>query len=238
MVRIDHVMGLWRQFWVPDNMSAREGAYVSYPSRELLAIVALESARAGALVVGEDLGTVPDEVRPEMAARGMLSSTVFWFERSADGGFVWPSAHKAQSLASMNTHDLPTMAGWWLGRDLTSDAAVEQRTRDRENLLHMVNEYLSDTPAESASDAPFSPEESAALLVLTTHEVLLESDRDLLGRFVAAVHQLLCTSGATLVSLSLDDLVLETEQVNRPGVSLAEYRSWSRKMTAAPWARG
>ncbi|MEO7557397.1 MAG: 4-alpha-glucanotransferase [Acidimicrobiales bacterium] len=110
-LRIDHVMGLFRLFWLPDGADPADGAYVRYPATDLLDIVALESARAGVTIVGEDLGTVEDEVRAELHHRGLLSYRVAWFE--PDPPARWPE----QALATLTTHDLPTVAGLWEGTD-------------------------------------------------------------------------------------------------------------------------
>lgn len=110
-LRIDHVMGLFRLWWVPDDGSAADGGYLRYPSEDLLDIVALESARAGAVVVGEDLGTVEDAVRESLAEHGMLSYRLLWFED--DDPADWPEL----AMAAVTTHDLPTVAGLWAGAD-------------------------------------------------------------------------------------------------------------------------
>jgi 4-alpha-glucanotransferase len=111
-LRIDHVMGLFRLFWVPPDHSPADGAYVRYPGRELLDILALESVRAGCWIVGEDLGTVEDGVRADLADRGVLSYRVLWFEPGPVREFP------RQSFAVCTTHDLPTIAGLWSGHDL------------------------------------------------------------------------------------------------------------------------
>ncbi len=130
-LRIDHVMGLFRLWWVPPGSSAADGAYVRYPSADLLDIVALESHRAGAVVVGEDLGTVEPGVRETLAERGLLSYRLLWFEDDVPAD--WP----AGSMAAVTTHDLPTVAGLWSGADLaeqrelgTGDDADLARGRD------------------------------------------------------------------------------------------------------------
>ncbi|HEY7873926.1 MAG TPA: 4-alpha-glucanotransferase [Actinomycetota bacterium] len=111
-LRIDHVMGLFRLYWLPEGVSPADGTYVRYPHDDLLGIVALESERAGAYVIGEDLGTVEDNVRDEMGARRMLSYKLGWFEdRPAD-------QYPELALAAMTNHDLPTVAGVWTGADL------------------------------------------------------------------------------------------------------------------------
>ena len=111
-LRIDHVMGLFRLFWIPDGCSPQEGAYVRFPGTELVDVVALESARAGVLVVGEDLGTVEDHVRDHLRDRGILSCRLVWFEPGP------PESFPPLSLAAVTTHDLPTIAGVWTGADL------------------------------------------------------------------------------------------------------------------------
>lgn len=119
-LRIDHVLGLFRLFWIPPGGTAAEGAYVQMPSRELLDILALESVRAGAFIVGEDLGTVGEGVREELDARDLLRYQVFWFEQ--DPVERWTS----KALASVSTHDLPTVAGVWTGDDARMQAALGQ----------------------------------------------------------------------------------------------------------------
>ena len=137
-LRIDHVMGLFRLWWVPEGTSAAEGAYVRYPFKDLLDIVALECHRAGAYAVGEDLGTVEDRVRTELHDRGVLSYRLLWFEEEA------PSAFPVQALAAVTTHDLPTVAGLWTGADLAHQRAIgvepnEEATHGlRERLAHLV----------------------------------------------------------------------------------------------------
>jgi 4-alpha-glucanotransferase len=117
-LRIDHVMGLFRLFWVPRGRTPHDGAYVRYPADDLLAIVALESQRAGAIVVGEDLGTVEAGVRERLAEHAILSYRVVWFEPEP------PERYPELALAAVTTHDLPTIAGLWTGADLEAQAAI------------------------------------------------------------------------------------------------------------------
>jgi 4-alpha-glucanotransferase len=117
-LRVDHVMGLFRLYWIPEGMPSRDGTYVRYPARDLLNILALESHRAGAYIIGEDLGTVEAVVREEMAARGMLSYRVMWFEESE------PRSYPPLALATVTNHDLPTIAGVWTGADLEEQKEV------------------------------------------------------------------------------------------------------------------
>jgi 4-alpha-glucanotransferase len=117
-LRVDHVMGLFRLWWIPRGATPATGAYVTYPSQEMLEIVALESERAGALVIGEDLGTVEPGVRETLAAHAVLSCKLLWFEASAPE--TWPAA----ALASVTTHDLPTAAGVWSGSDVQDQTRI------------------------------------------------------------------------------------------------------------------
>ena len=117
-LRIDHVMGLFRLFWVPRGLTPAEGAYVRYPADDLLAIVALESHRARAIIVGEDLGTVEAGVRERLAEHAILSYRVVWFEPEP------PEHYPELALAAVTTHDLPTVSGLWTGADLEAQAAI------------------------------------------------------------------------------------------------------------------
>jgi 4-alpha-glucanotransferase len=123
-LRIDHVMGLFRVFWIPRGRTPAEGGYVRYPADDLLAIVALESHRAGAFVVGEDLGTVEAGVRERLAERGVLSYRVTWFEEGP------PERYPELAMAAVTTHDLPTIAGLWTGADLREQHALRLEPND------------------------------------------------------------------------------------------------------------
>ncbi|TMD01402.1 MAG: 4-alpha-glucanotransferase [Chloroflexi bacterium] len=127
-LRVDHVMGLFRLFWIPAGLGPADGAYVRYPHGELLDVLALESARAGAYVCGEDLGTVEDTVRTEMAERRMLSYRLLWFETDP------PERYPRRALSAITTHDLPTVAGMWTGSDID-----DQRSAGVEPNLESTN---------------------------------------------------------------------------------------------------
>jgi 4-alpha-glucanotransferase len=148
-LRIDHVMGLFRLWWVPSDGSAADGAYVRYPAEDLLDIVALESHRARALVVGEDLGTVENGVREAMAEHGVLSYRLLWFED--DDPAEWP----AEAMAAITTHDLPTVAGLWTGEDVEEQREYgtgtdEELERGRTSLLEHLPGLAGGAPVEDA----------------------------------------------------------------------------------------
>jgi 4-alpha-glucanotransferase len=165
-LRIDHVMGLFRLWWVPAGGSAAEGAYVRYPADDLLDIVALESHRAQALVVGEDLGTVEDGVREAMAEHGILSYRLLWFED--DDPADWP----AEAMAAVSTHDLPTVAGLWSGSDLAEqrergNGTDEELERGRKSLLDHLPGVPEGASAEEAVEHAYRLLRRAPSLLLS-----------------------------------------------------------------------
>jgi len=177
-LRFDHVMGLFRLYWIPEGADAADGVYVRYPARELLDILALESVRAGAFVVGEDLGTVEDAVRDELAARSILSYRLLWFEDDPPAN--WPR----HALAAVTTHDLPTVPGLWSGADLeaqremgldpNADATREIRTRlaDRGGITEDANaEEVVDRTYRLLAEAP------CAVVVATLDDALGVEER-------------------------------------------------------------
>lgn len=176
VVRLDHVMGLHRLWFVPEGAAATDGAYVRYPSDELRAVVALEAARAGAAVVGEDLGTVPDEVRRDMAADGMLRSAVWQFDATpADPFPVPPEA----SLASLGTHDLPTLAGFLTAGDegtAGDDPAADERAEraERRALRRAVGPGLEDALWRCLTHLAASP---ARLTLVDVADLWLEHEQ-------------------------------------------------------------
>ena len=144
-VRIDHVMGLFRLFWIPPGGGPAEGAYVRYRGDELLAVLAVESVRAGAIVVGEDLGTVEPEVRQALAAAGVLSYRLAWFDPDP------PEHYPRQALAAVTTHDLPTIAGAWTGADDEDQraAGIEPDYTAMEALRRRLTDLTGRTPETS-----------------------------------------------------------------------------------------
>jgi 4-alpha-glucanotransferase len=177
-LRIDHVMGLFRLWWVPTGAEPSAGAYVRYPADDLLDIVALESTRAGALVVGEDLGTVEPGVREALAEHNVLSYRVLWFEE--DDPAEWP----ATAMAAVTTHDLPTVAGLWSGSDLDEQRKLDlapneegmQQMRDR---LAAAGGLVDDASAAEAVRAAYATLARApsVLLAASLDDAFAEHDR-------------------------------------------------------------
>ncbi len=225
VLRIDHVMSLQRLYWVPRGMPATSGAYVNYPSRELLRLVALESRRQGCAVIGEDLGTVPEGFRDTMQAANVLSYRVFMFERWGDGSFIPPVDYSPLAAASAATHDLATLKGFWLGRDIDwrrrlgiypDDAAGSadeaERRRDRYKLLEAL-----------AREGLLAPERFAEFL----SESGEPSYGDALGEAILAY---LARSRARLLLVQLEDIAGEAEQANLPGTTDA-HPNWRRRLS-------
>jgi 4-alpha-glucanotransferase len=211
-LRIDHVMGLQRQFWIPAGRPGSEGTYVAQPAAELFGVLALESRRARALVVGEDLGTVPVELGPELESWGVLSMRVVCFER--DGAAFRPSsAYARRALSVVVTHDLPPLAGWLEGADLRLRAALGSLA---------PGEALDAALGERAADR-----EALAERLRAEGELGEASDVDSISR---AAQLFLARTPSRLAGLGLDDLAGEREPLNLPGIPVAAHRSWSRRM--------
>jgi (1->4)-alpha-D-glucan 1-alpha-D-glucosylmutase len=228
-LRIDHVMGLMRLFWVPPDASPEEGAYVRYPFRDLLGIVALESQRNRCMVIGEDLGTLPEGFREHLKAAGLLSCRLLLFEKNADGSFKAPAAYPEQALAAASTHDLPTLKGFWRGHDLD------------------VRAQLNLYPAEPlrARQATERVEDRARLLIALEREGLLPAGMsvhpvpvpEMRPELALAIHRFIARSRAQLTMVQMEDVFGQLEQVNLPATS-DEYPNWQRKLVVGleEWA--
>jgi 4-alpha-glucanotransferase len=220
-LRVDHVMSLFRQWWVPEGASAADGGYVHYPLEDLMSILALESVRQRCLVIGEDLGTVPDEVRHAMTAFAVYHYKVLLFEKEADGSFRAPDRYVRRSIAAASTHDLPTLRGYWEGDDLC--------LRDRLQLYPDEDTRLR-VHAERALDRERL---QAALVAAGLDPAQTSGAATRFGATpVAAAQCFLAGSNAALVALQLEDLLGMSEPVNVPG-TLDEYPNWQRKLTAS-----
>ena len=215
-LRIDHVMGLLRQFWIPAGCSGSAGAYVGFPADDLFGILALESRRQNALVIGEDLGTVPPGFAEMLERWGVLSTQVLYFERDHQGEFLPPGHYSKRAMVTVNTHDLPPLAGWWEGHDLALRRDINQLSND---------EQLA------AAQAHRSHERDALSRALRREGLLGEGEAVSHADRCAAVHAFIARTPAPLVAVSLDDLAGETEPVNLPGIDPTRYPSWSRRMS-------
>jgi 4-alpha-glucanotransferase len=200
-VRLDHVLGLRRLFVIPHGMNPQDGTYVQLPFEALLAVVAQESVRHECIVIGEDLGTVPEGFRETMADWGLWSYLVMLFERHRDGSFKKPHEYKQDALASFNTHDLPTFTGWAQGHD------------------RGVKHALGMDPGES--------EEERAKALAQLRVVLGVEPGEPLD--FASVANYLAATPTRLVVVSMEDALGMVEQPNLPGTVL-EYPNWRRRL--------
>lgn len=216
-LRIDHALGLFRMFWIPSGLSTKEGAYVTYPAEDLLRIIALESVRSKVVVVAEDLGTLEDSFREMLQSFGMLSYRLFYFERNyPDPSFRQPDAYPAGALCAVTTHDLPTLYGFWQGKDIETKKTLgmykdeEQwrhdlamRKRDRELLIAALRRQGLINDAESP-DGSMTPELSEA------------------------VYRYLALTPCRMLLVSLDDVIGTIDQQNLPG-TVNEHPNWKQK---------
>ncbi len=220
-LRIDHVMGLLRLWWIPADQEAGNGAYVRYPLEDLLGVLALESQRHKCMVIGEDLGTVPKEIVTSLRDSGVYSYKVLYFEH--DKHFVYrpPEDYVSQAMATVTTHDLPTLRGYWEGGDLTLGASLgvypdpqvlEKLRGEREhskqgllNALHLEHCVPKTTPRK-AEHMPMSP--------VLNH----------------GLQGYLAGSASALLGLQPEDWLDMATPVNVPGTN-AEYPNWRRKLT-------
>ena len=214
-LRVDHVAGLWRLWWVPPGKGPAEGTYVHYDPEAMLGILALEASRAGAVVIGEDLGTVQKTVTATLERMNMLGSAVLWFTRvwEAEGQpFIAAADYPRNALASISTHDLPTAAGFLTG----------EQVRVRARLGQLAGTVEQET--ESAR------REREALLALLAADGLItpESDTD---EIVLAMHEFLARTPCRFVTASLYDVLGEVDQPNLPGTT-DQYPNWRRPLRA------
>ena len=213
-LRIDHVMGFERLFWIPRGRPASEGAYVRYPRDELLGVLALESQRHAAIVVGEDLGTVPANLPAELASWGILSSSVLTFEREGTS-FRPASRIPARALASANTHDLAPLAGWLAGRDLELRQELDEAAGSFDH---------------ARAEKERAAERSAWLERLRAEHLLPANGEPTAAEWCRATSAFLAKTAARLVAVSLDDLAGETEPLHLPGIGSQRHPGWCRRM--------
>ena len=220
-LRIDHVMALLRLWWVVKGDNAKDGGYVYYPVDDLLGILALESHRNQSLVIGEDLGTVPEEIRSKLADNGVYSYRVFFFEQAEDGGFFSPSHYPVQSMSTLTTHDMPTLIGYWHCLDLELGKEIG---------LYPTEEILQTLYADRHEN------KQAILDTLHGHGSIGDNvghDVNYTGmnRELNNGMQVHMAGGSSaLLSLQLEDWLEMDKPVNIPG-TFDEYPNWRRKLT-------
>ena len=222
-IRIDHVLGLMRQFWVPSDRPPTEGAYVRYPLQELLALTALESKRHRCIVVGEDLGNVPDEIRHALWQWGVLSTRIFYFEKywEGDHAFKIPEHYPDQALTTVGSHDLPTLRGFWEQRDLDTFASLnrfpstefaedryQQRRYDRDRILARMHE----SQVDSTGIDPDKPLTAAAT-----------------SQLAIWLYSWLAQSPSQILLVQPEDVFGVLEQTNIPG-TITEHPNWRHKL--------
>lgn len=214
-LRVDHVAGLWRLWWVPPGMGPADGTYVHYDPEAMLGILALEATRAGAVVIGEDLGTVQKVVTKTLERMNMLGSAVLWFTRVwEDEGqpFIAADDYPRNALASVSTHDLPTAAGFLTG----------EQVRVRAELGQLAGTVEEETAAADRN--------RAALLALLRRDGLITDDSGT-DEIVLAMHEFLARTPCRFVTASLYDVLGEIDQPNLPGTT-DEYPNWRRPLRA------
>jgi 4-alpha-glucanotransferase len=220
-LRLDHVMRLFRLFWIPDGFKAADGTYVHDNAQDLLRILALESLRNNVLVIGEDLGTITDEMREGLKNAGILSYRLLYFERHWDGRFKQPHEYPEQALVCTTTHDLPTIAGFWTGHDIDvrrnvglilDDASYQQQKQQRQS-------------------------DKVKLLEALYEAKVLEGDVDsnaaeLPEKVRTAIFDFLRATPSKLFAFTQDDLTRFPEQQNMPGTTW-QHPNWRHKMPVA-----
>lgn len=221
-IRIDHVMALFRLFWIPRGLPASKGTYVHYPAEDLLAILALESTRANALVIGEDLGTVPDWVRDRLGVAGVLSYRVFYFERTWPGAWKPPASYPAQSLAVVTTHDLPTLSGYWEGADIETRAKLGLFPTEQARITMLAERHVEKTwmlaALKSEGLLPSGVSDDPAQIPAMTTEL------------AEAVHEYLARTPAWMVLANIEDVIGARAQTNVPG-TVDQHPNWRRKLS-------
>lgn len=220
-IRIDHALGMFRLFWIPEGVFPKHGAYVTYPHEDLLRIIALESVRNRTMVIAEDLGTVGANVREVLKRFRMLSYRLFYFERKyPDPEFLPPGKYPEMALCAVTTHDLPTIYGYWKGRDIEVRKALEKypneatwrkQVRDRERDKGLILKAL-----KSQSLLPEGIPEDPEMVPEMTPELCL------------AIYRFLALAPCKFLLVSLDDIIGTLNQQNMPG-TVDTHPNWIQK---------
>jgi 4-alpha-glucanotransferase len=215
-IRVDHAMGLARLWLIPEGSSPADGAYLNYPVTDLLRLLALESVRHNVVVIGEDLGTIPEGFHDMLEQSGIHGMRVLWFERDQQTGFVPPRGWGSTDVAMTSTHDLPTVAGWWKGADIEirqqhgrlgegvdPETVRSEREHDRPRLWNaFLREHVGEGPLPDPDDT---------------------------DRVVDAAVRFIAKTEVPLSLIPLEDLLGQVEQPNLPG-TITEHPNWRRRL--------
>jgi 4-alpha-glucanotransferase len=206
-LRVDHVMGLFRLWWVPVGMPPSQGSYVRYNHEAMVGILALEAHRANALVVGEDLGVVEPWVRDYLRRRGILGTSIEWFEKDEAGNPLPPEAWREYCLASVTTHDLPPTAGYLAGEHVRL-----------QHSLGLLTESLD-------TELTLAKAERSSVIAALRDRGLLATESDDVEEIVLAMHRFLVATPSRVLCAALTDAVGDRRTQNQPGTS-TEYPNW------------
>ncbi len=221
-IRIDHALGLFRLFWIPRGFKPQDGLYVRYPYEELLRIIALESMRNRVVVIAEDLGTVGKEVRAALRRFGMLSYRLLYFERdTSTRDFLPPEAYPEMAVTSVTTHDLPTISGFWTGRDIEVKKALGLYPDDEA--------YVKDLSGREADRRRLLRALGRAGLLPPGIPADPEGVPEMTEELCLAVYRYLAMTPSKLLTVNLDDLIGAADQQNLPS-TVSEYPNWRRKL--------
>ena len=213
VLRIDHALGLFRMFWIPQGGTGKDGVYVRTYVDEVLAVLALESVRRKVMVVGEDLGAVTPDIRKKLDAAGLLSYRLLLFERKDGSAFNQPDVYPEQALVAATTHDLPTLRGFWVGRDI------------------IIKEKADLYPGKEDIDKDWRmrAEDREKLWEALCREGICHADAmplSLSTDMLQAIYRYLARTPSRLLMVQLEDLLAELDTPNLPGAPESVYPSW------------
>ncbi|KIM00099.1 4-alpha-glucanotransferase (amylomaltase) [Paramagnetospirillum magnetotacticum MS-1] len=222
-LRLDHAMSLARLYWVPPGQPADQGAYVRYPAEDLFRLVALESRRNRCLVIGEDLGTVPEGFRERMDRMGIFAYRVMVFEKTKDGAFRAPEDFDTQALAIAATHDLPSLRGWWAAKDIDR--------REKLDLYPREGQAAEERAARAADRAAMVAALAGQGLLAVDFPVGPALSDDQAVALSAAVHATLGRSASKLMMVQMEDVLGQEIQMNLPGTT-TQHPNWRLRYKA------
>lgn len=221
LLRIDHAMGLFRLFWIPRGKQPSDGAYIHYPAEALLAILALESHKSHTTIVGEDLGTITPHIRKTLSLRGLLSYRLLFFEKTKKGNFIPPHRYKRSAMVAVSTHDLPTLKGFWEGRDI--------QWKTQLNMYPAPDAARKEWSARSIEKQFLIRALQKEGLLTDLHSGIPQAMPSFDSELQQAVYAYLARTPSFLLAVSLEDLLGDTDTPNIPAVSPRDYPVWRMK---------